>query len=102
MAKQKLGALWKRTTKAGKVLLSGVLEQDGTKTKVVIWPNDYKQRTNQPDFIIYLDDYDPATKAPAPAAGQAGDPFPTSADGEPMMPPDFPDDKNGHDDDIPF
>lgn len=89
MAKQKLGALWKRTTKAGKHFLAGVLEQDGVKTKITVWPNDYKEPgSRQPDFIITLDDYDPAKAAAAAAPAPASDPFPTSEDGEPQLPPD--------------
>lgn len=104
MPNQKIGALWKRTTDSGKTFLSGVIEEirfDGTglKFKISIWTNDAKKDgSKQPDCIVYLDEYKPSAK-PARAAAQADDPpFP----GEESAPPDFPDDKNGYDDDIPF
>lgn len=87
----KIGALWNKTTKAGKTLQTGQIEIDGKKFDIAVWPNGYKERSNQPDFIIYLDEY--RKKQTAQAAP------PASA---------FPDDDadavaaEGRDDDVPF
>ena len=49
----KLGALWKRMNKNGDEFFSGVLENsDGTKTKIVIFKNGFKDKDNQPDYMI--------------------------------------------------
>lgn len=54
MAKEdNLGALWKRTNQNGDEFYTGVLENaDGTKTKIVIFKNGYKNKDTQPDYII--------------------------------------------------
>ena len=52
MAMTKLGALWKN--KNGKKVLTGNVEIDGKKTKIVIFPNGHKEEEKHPDYIIYL------------------------------------------------
>ena len=47
-----LGALWKKENDKG-TFFSGVLEnEDGTKTKIVIFKNNYKDTDNKPDYVI--------------------------------------------------
>lgn len=48
-----LGALWKKENKNGDEFFSGVLEnEDGTKTKIVVFKNGYKSKDTQPDYMI--------------------------------------------------
>ena len=48
----KLGALWKKTNEKGE-FFTGVLEnEDGSKQKIVIFKNGYKQKDTQPDYLI--------------------------------------------------
>ena len=47
-----LGALWKKENEKG-TFFSGVLENpDGTKLKIVVFKNDYKDAENKPDYFI--------------------------------------------------
>lgn len=47
-----LGALWKKENERG-IFFSGVLEnEDSTKTKIVVFKNNYKDTDNKPDYII--------------------------------------------------
>jgi hypothetical protein len=55
--KNKIGSLWAKQTKDGKRFLSGSIEIDGQKIKIVIWPNDYKYSEKSPDFKVYIDTY---------------------------------------------
>ena len=54
MAKEeKLGALWKKVKNNGDEFYTGVLENaDGTKTKIVVFKNGYKNKDSQPDYMI--------------------------------------------------
>ncbi|MFA5135277.1 MAG: hypothetical protein WC505_05865 [Patescibacteria group bacterium] len=45
-----LGGLWKTTSKAGNEYLRGRLGG----TVIMILPNRYKERPNQPDYIMWL------------------------------------------------
>jgi uncharacterized protein (DUF736 family) len=50
MAQDKsVGALWKNTSKDGKVYFSGVIGD----TKIVVFENSYKEKESQPDYKIY-------------------------------------------------
>ena len=49
---QQRGAFWKRESKNGKYLV-GYVVINGKKTPVTVFPNKYKEKTNQPEFIIY-------------------------------------------------
>lgn len=52
MAKENIGALWKRTNEKGE-FFTGVLEnEDGTKQKIVVFKNGYKNKETQPDYMI--------------------------------------------------
>ena len=48
-----IGSLWRHKTSQGKAYLSGELEIDGTKHKVVVFKNDYKEQEKHPDYRIY-------------------------------------------------
>ena len=50
-AKIKLTGLWKETSKDGKDYLSGTMMPGA---KLLIFPNSFKQRPNDPDYIAYL------------------------------------------------
>ena len=45
----KIGALWQKETKNGDEYFSGVCEDE----KIVVFRNNYKEKEQQPDFIIY-------------------------------------------------
>ena len=52
MADKNIGALWKRTNEKGE-FFTGVLEnEDGTKQKIVVFKNGYKNKDTQPDYMI--------------------------------------------------
>jgi hypothetical protein len=55
----KLGALWIKPNARGGERWTGNVEIDGKKTRIVIFPNNYKEKENQPDLIIFLDTYEP-------------------------------------------
>ena len=46
-----LCALWHNVSEAGNDYLSGKLNHN---TKVLVFPNRYKEHDKQPDFIVYL------------------------------------------------
>lgn len=50
----KLGALWKKTSQKGEVLMSGEIEINGVKTKIVVFKNSHKEQEKQPDYNILL------------------------------------------------
>lgn len=48
-----MGALWQKKNEKGE-FYTGVLEnKDGTKTKIVIFKNGYKDKDTKPDYLIY-------------------------------------------------
>jgi hypothetical protein len=47
----KLGGLWKNQTKDGEMMLSGSL---GYNINIKIFKNGYKDKENDPDYILYL------------------------------------------------
>jgi uncharacterized protein (DUF736 family) len=49
---QQRGAFWKKDGKNGKYL-AGYVVIDGKKMPVTVFPNKYKSKDNQPEFIIY-------------------------------------------------
>ena len=49
---QQRGAFWKKDGKNGKYL-AGYVVIDGKKMPVTVYPNKYKSKDNQPEFIIY-------------------------------------------------
>lgn len=52
--KNNAGALWLQTSKQGKKFMSGVVEIEGVKTKIVVFKNDHKADDKHPDYKIYL------------------------------------------------
>jgi len=49
---QQRGAFWKKEGKNGKYL-AGYVVINGKKHPVTVFPNQYKEKQNQPEFIIY-------------------------------------------------
>jgi hypothetical protein len=49
---QQRGAFWKKEGKNGKYL-AGYVVIDGKKYPVTVFPNKYKEKEAQPEFIIY-------------------------------------------------
>lgn len=52
--KESVGAIWQKTTRNGKTLLSITI--DGK--RYTAWPNDYKKTDKEPDFRVFVDDYE--------------------------------------------
>lgn len=50
----KLGALWKKTSQKGEVFMSGEIEINGVKTKIVVFKNSHKEQEKHPDYNILL------------------------------------------------
>ena len=48
------GALWLNVSKTGTKHMSGSVEIDGVKTKIVVFKNNYKEEEKHPDYKIYL------------------------------------------------
>jgi uncharacterized protein (DUF736 family) len=59
MAKQSVGAIWRKQTKNGQDFLSITIGEQ----KYVAYLNDYKKEAKQPDFKIFVDEWKPGTKA---------------------------------------
>ena len=60
-----IGALWIKEGK-GQKFMSGYVEVDGEKKRVIVYSNKYKdQNPNSPDFRMYLSLSDGASSAPA-------------------------------------
>jgi uncharacterized protein (DUF736 family) len=51
---RKIGALWMKQTKDGKKYLSGVLQDLSGDIRIAVFPNDRKQKDNEPDYQILL------------------------------------------------
>ena len=62
-----LGALWKKTSKAGNGYMSGTLDFAGAKIGVVVFENTRKKSENSPDFTIFRRE----DRNQAPAAGES-------------------------------
>lgn len=53
---QKIGALWIKEQRGGGEYMSGELEIDGVKRRIVVFRNSYRTDANrQPHYIIYRD-----------------------------------------------
>jgi len=65
----KIGAFWKKRSKSGKAFLAGEITIDGVKTKITCWPNDKAGNEKRPDYVIYRDDYKPASQDDGGAEG---------------------------------
>ena len=61
----RVGGFWKKTSeKNGKAFLSGQIELSGAKIKLLVFPNGFKERDAQPDFVCYLAETEQAPAAP--------------------------------------
>ena len=47
------GALWENTSKNGAKYMSGSVEFDGVKHKIVVFRNTFKEQDKHPDFKVY-------------------------------------------------
>jgi hypothetical protein len=54
-SEHKIGALWRRETRDNAEYMKGEVEIDGRKVPIVVFKNGYKERSNQPDYIVYRD-----------------------------------------------
>lgn len=53
MVEKSIGALWKHKNEKGE-FYTGILDNtDGTKTKLVVFKNGYKDRESKPDYLIF-------------------------------------------------
>lgn len=50
---ESIGALWIGEGKTGK-FMSGEIELDGKKTRIIVFKNNYKKEDKHPDYRIYL------------------------------------------------
>jgi uncharacterized protein (DUF736 family) len=48
-----IGALWLNESKKGNRYMSGVIELDGKKHKIVVFKNKYKEEDKHPDYRIF-------------------------------------------------
>ncbi len=92
--KKKVGVGWSKTSQDGtkefvSIVIHGGISPD---INLVMFRNGFKEKENQPDYIIYLNPPKPASGAPVAAAAK---PAATAT------PEDFPEDGGG-DDGIPF
>ena len=92
--KKKVGVGWSKTSQDGtkefvSIVINGGLSPD---INLVMFKNGFKEKENQPDYIIYLNPPRPAAGAPAASAVKPA----ATATAE-----DFPESEGG-DDDIPF
>ena len=60
-SKREIGAFWTRESSKGKYL-SGSIELEGKKVKVVMFPNRYKDNDKKPDYVLYLSQETPSTE----------------------------------------
>ena len=51
MAEDSIGALWKKTGQKGEYM-TGEVEVNGVKQRIVVFKNSYKEKENQPDYRI--------------------------------------------------
>ncbi len=66
--KDKIGALWIKSSRGGVEFMSGEVEIAGVKQRITVFRNGYKNDTNkQPNYHIYRDTGAPSQSA-APAA----------------------------------
>jgi uncharacterized protein (DUF736 family) len=58
--KRELGALWKKKTNKGSVMLTGKITVGGKTYPVVVFPNKFKEENeNAPDFRVYQSEPNP-------------------------------------------
>ena len=83
-----VGVAWKKTTQNGRAFLSVVITNPtGQDIRLSIWPNSFKEKDGQPDYIVYK----PADERPAGQAQRRADTpdaFPSDAAESPAPPAD--------------
>ncbi len=67
----RLGGLWKNTSKDGKTYLAGTFGG----ARVLIFPNGFKEKETDPDFIINLAQNQPKEEKPQPSRQSETDLF---------------------------
>jgi len=70
--RKKLGALWIKEISGGRKIMTGILEVNGDKIKVVAFRNTEKRTDKSPDFTIYEDTYKKPDTPPASDNGPDG------------------------------
>ena len=53
MNNRDIGALWSKTSKAGRDYMTGTIEINGVRHELVLFKNDRKTKDNQPDWQIF-------------------------------------------------
>lgn len=53
MENEKLGALWFKTSRAGKKYLQGSIDTKQGKIKIIIFKNNTKKQDKHPDYFIF-------------------------------------------------
>lgn len=53
---KKIGALWVRKSKDGKVYMSGIIQDLRGDIRIAVFKNDRKEKENHPDYTIVLSD----------------------------------------------
>lgn len=48
-----IGALWVKNNAKGEFYAGSLDNEDGTKTKIIIFKNGYKDKDTKPDYLIY-------------------------------------------------
>jgi hypothetical protein len=98
--KNDVGAIWKRSTKNGKELLSITIEGK----KYVAWPNEYKKEDKHPDYKVYEDTYEKPVQHQRPAAPVAPPPEKKYVSANDIEHNDNPEPENFNNpaDDLPF
>ncbi len=106
-ANNKIGALWNKTSGAGREYMSGEITVEGKKLSIVVFPNNPRPGKNDPNFQILLATKPagtpaaPATQQAKPAANKPAPKVKTGA--RPAQPVLDTGDSNGpSDDDVPF
>ena len=67
--KDKIGALWIKSSRGGVEFMSGEIEIDGRKQRVTVFRNGFRTETNrQPHYHVYRDAGAPGQATTAPAA----------------------------------
>jgi len=80
MSKMKqVGVAWKKTTQSDKAFLSVVITTPfGPDISLTIWPNSYKEKEGQPDYIVYKSGEERPAQTSAPKSSSPD--FPSDAD----------------------
>lgn len=69
--KDKIGALWIKSSRGGVEFMSGEVEIEGVKHRITVFRNGYKTTDKQPSYHIYRDSGAPPARAEAPVTSPA-------------------------------